>query len=265
MPTPAEEVLAKTILPTGLSSEEIRVQVPAEIRRRSFFSARTAEAEYLVKARQVCADVAAGKIGQSEARFRLEGFLDSVGYHDETGRWPGREGAITDIGSIARLDLIIDTQRDMAHSAAILKAQTPDLVAAYPAWRLIRDGQRDEPRDWNARWAAAFAECGGEGCARNGEFVARKDSPIWEKIGAGAGGYKDTLGNAFPPFAFNSGMGWDDVDADECERLGIKIDDVSPKGVSLAPDKADIDRVKKRLGPDMLKALERQLKADGVW
>ena len=265
MPTPAEEVLAKTILPTGLSSEEIRVQVSAEIRRRSFFSARTAEAEYLVKARQVCADVAAGKIGQGEARFQLEGFLDSIGYHDETGRYPGREGAITDVGSIARLDLIIDTQRDMAHSAAVLKAQTPDLVAAYPAWRLIRDGQRDEPRDWNARWAAAFAECGGEGCARNGEFVARKDSPIWEKIGAGAGGYKDTLGNAFPPFAFNSGMGWDDVDADECERLGIKIDDVSPKGVSLAPDKADIDRVKKRLGPDMLKALERQLKADGVW
>ncbi|MBQ1429142.1 MAG: hypothetical protein IIZ06_05685, partial [Kiritimatiellae bacterium] len=63
MPTPASEILAKAILPTGLSSADIRETVPAEIRRRSFFSARTAEAEYLVKARQVCADVAAGKIG----------------------------------------------------------------------------------------------------------------------------------------------------------------------------------------------------------
>jgi hypothetical protein len=138
MPTPADQILAKAIYPTGLSSDEIRVQVPAEIRRRSFFSARTAEAEYLVKARQVCADVAAGKIGQSEARFQLEGFLDSVGYHEETGRWPGREGAITDIGSIARLDLIIDTQRDMAHSMARIDAQTETSVAAFPAWRLVR-------------------------------------------------------------------------------------------------------------------------------
>ena len=264
MPEPADEILAKAILPTGLSSEEIRVQVPAEIRRRSFFSARTAEAEYLVKARQVCADVAAGKIGQNEARFQLEGFLDSVGYHDETGRYPGREGAITDIGSIARLDLIIDTQRDMAHSAAVLKAQTPDLVARFPAWRLVRDGDREEPRNWALRWNQAYQAVGGEGCARNGDWVARKDSPIWAAIGRGEGGYRDTLGNAFPPFAFNSGMGWDDVDADECERLGIDIEDVSPKGVSLAPDKADIERVRKQLGPEGLAALRKELAGLGL-
>lgn len=265
MPTPAEEVLAKAILPTGLSSEEIRVRVPAEIRRRSFFSARTAEAEYLVKARQVCADVAAGKIGVADARWELANFLNEIGYHEDMGRWAGREGAITDIGSIARLDLIIDTQRDIAHSAAMLETQTPSLVARFPCWRLVRVGKRRDPRDWTARWADAFDECGGEGCAPNGEFVARKDSPIWDKIGAGAGGYKDTLGNPFPPFAFNSGIDWEDVDADEAEKLGINIDDVSPKGVSLAPDKADIDRVKKKLGPEMLEALKGQLSGMGLW
>ena len=257
MPTPAEQVLAKAILPTGLSSADIRETVPAEIRRRSFFSARTAEAEYLVKARQVCADVAAGKIGQSEARFQLEGFLDSVGWPA-----PGNDsGDITDLGSIARLDLIIDTQRDMAHSVARLKAQTPEIVALKPAWRLTRVGTRKDPRNWEERWAQAAAAVNWEGVARNGEFVARKDSPIWEALGAGAGGHKDTLGNPYPPFAFNSGMDIFPVDADECESIGLDISDIRPpKGASLAPDKADIDRIKKKLGPEWLRELEREWK-----
>jgi hypothetical protein len=261
MPTPADEILRKAIMPTGLSSAEIRDTVAPEIRRRSFFSARTAEAEYLQKARQVCADVAAGRIGTAEARFRLERELDALG-HPNAGN---ESGDITDLGSIARLDLIIDTQRDMAHSAALLESQTPSLVARFPCWRLVRAGRRKDPRDWQARWAAAFNECGGKGCAPSGEMVARKDSPVWDKIGAGAGGYKDTLGNPFPPFAFNSGIDWEDVDADKAEALGIDIDDISPKGVSLAPDKADVDRVKKRLGPEMLEALKGQLSDMGLW
>ena len=257
MPTPASEILAKAILPTGLSSAELRETVAPEIRRRSFFSARTAEAEYLVKARQVCADVAAGKIGQSAARFQLEGFLDSVGWPA-----PGNDsGDITDLGSIARLDLIEDTQRDMAHSVAMLDAQTDANLAEFPAWRLTRFGTRRDPRNWAERWEQAAAAVYWEGVARNGEFVARKDSPIWEALGAGAGGHKDTLGNPYPPFAFNSGMDIFPVDADECESIGLDISDIRPpKGASLAPDKADIDRIKKRLGPEWLRELEREWK-----
>ena len=96
-------------------------------------------------------------------------------------------------------------------------------------------------------------------------MVARKDSPVWDKIGDGAGGYRDTLGNPYPPFAFNSGMDWEDVDIDTADGLGIDCEDIAPKGVSLAPDKADIDRVKKRLGPEMLEALKGQLSGMGLW
>jgi hypothetical protein len=175
--------------------------------------------------------------------------LDSVGYHDETGRYPGREGAITDIGSIARLDLIIDTQRDMAHSMARIDAQTETSVAAFPAWRLVRYGSRRDPRNWEKRWIDAFTEVGGEGCARNGDFVALKSSPIWAALGAGAGGYKDTLGNPFPPFAFNSGMDWDEVDADECARLGIDADGAKkPPRKSLDPDREDFKRAAEKVG-----------------
>jgi len=257
MPTPASEILAKAVMPTGLSSAELRDTVAPEIRRRSFFSARTAEAEYLVKARQVCADVAAGRIGTAEARFRLERELDALG-HPNAGN---ESGDITDLGSIARLDLIIDTQRDMAHSVARLKAQTPEIVALKPAWRLTRVGTRKDPRNWEERWAQAAAAVNWEGVARNGEFVARKDSPIWEALGAGAGGHKDTLGNPYPPFAFNSGMDVFPVDADECESIGLDISDIRPpKGASIAPDKADIDRIKKKLGPEWLRELEREWK-----
>ena len=254
MSTPAEQVLAKAILPTGLSSEEIRDTIAPEIRRRSFFSARTAEAEYLAKARQVCADVAAGKIGQSEARFQLEGFLDSVG-------WPApgnASGDITDLGSIARLDLIIDTQRDMAHSVALLDAQTDANLDEFPAWRLVRFGTREVPRKWGERWAAAVAACGGEGCARNGEMVALKGSPVWEHLGAGAGGYRDTLGNPYPPFAFNSGMDWESVDREEAEGLGlVPAEAKKGKRPSLDPSVADLTRVAKRIGP----GFEADLKA----
>jgi hypothetical protein len=254
MPTPAEEILAKAVMPTGLSSAEIRDTVSAEIRRRSFFSARTAEAEYLQKARQVCADVAAGRIGTAEARFRLERELDALG-HPNAGNV---SGDITDPGSIARLDLIIDTQRDMAHSIARVDAQSDAVVRAFPAWRLSRFGDRKDPRDWQARWAAAFNECGGKGCAPSGEMVARKDSPIWEKIGAGAGGHKDTLGNPYPPFAFNSGMDWEDVDAEECEALGIDVSDVTkPKSRSLGVLPEDIRRAESKVGPEFSGDLDR--------
>jgi hypothetical protein len=259
MPTPAEEILAKAVMPTGLSSAEIRDTVSAEIRRRSFFSARTAEAEYLEKARQVCADVAAGRIGTAEARFRLERELDALG-HPNAGN---ESGDITDPGSIARLDLIIDTQRDMAHSVARIQAQTPEIVALKPAWRLVRVGTRKDPRNWAERWEQAAAAVNWDGVARNGEMVARKDSPIWDALGAGAGGHKDTLGNPYPPFAFNSGMDIFPVDADECESIGLDVSDLRPpKGASLAPDKDDIDRIKKKLGADWLRELEREWKED---
>jgi hypothetical protein len=146
----------------------------------------------------------------------------------------------------------------MAHSIARVDAQSDAVVRAFPAWRLSRFGDRKDPRDWQARWAAAFNECGGKGCAPSGEMVARKDSPIWEKIGAGAGGHKDTLGNPYPPFAFNSGMDWEDVDAEECEALGIDVSDITrPKSRSLGVLPEDIRRAESKVGPDFSGDLDR--------
>jgi len=120
-----------------------------------------------------------------------------------------------------RIDLIVKTQRRMAQSLGQLAAQTPGVLKAFPAWRLRRRGTRMEPRgDWDRRWIAAGSETGWQGACKD-DFVALKGSPIWAALGQGAGGFRDAIGNPFPPFAFGSGMGWIAVTRGECIALGL--------------------------------------------
>jgi hypothetical protein len=44
---------------------------------------------------------------------------------------------------------------------------------------------------------------------------------VWQKLGDGAGGHKDTLGNPFAPFAFGSKYGLREVARDEALLLGV--------------------------------------------
>ncbi|MCR5751920.1 MAG: hypothetical protein K6G91_08150 [Kiritimatiellae bacterium] len=121
----------------------------------------------------------------------------------------------------ARIDFIAKTQRRMAQSLGQLAAQTPGVLMAFPAWRLVRRGTRQVPReDWARRWAAAGSATGWQGACRD-DFAALKNSPIWAALGEGAGGFKDVIGNPFPPFAFGSGMGWIAISRDEAKRLGL--------------------------------------------
>ena len=68
-----------------------------------------------------------------------------------------------------------------------------------------------------------------------GDFVALKSSPIWQALGDGVGGFKDTLGNPYPPFAFGSGMGWTDVSADDAASLGLETHPQAPATRHQAP------------------------------
>lgn len=120
-----------------------------------------------------------------------------------------------------RIDFIMKTQRRMAQSLGQLSAQTPGVLKAFPAWRLTRRGTRQEPRDdWDRRWTAAGSATGWQGACKD-VYVALKNSPIWSALGEGAGGYRDAIGNPFPPFAFGSGMGWIAVTRGECVALGL--------------------------------------------
>jgi hypothetical protein len=79
------------------------------------------------------------------------------------------------------------------------------------------------PRDWPERWDDARIATIAEGStdAYTGRMVALKNHPIWQALGDGAGGYRDTLGNPWPPFAFRSGMGVIEVSRDDAMDLGL--------------------------------------------
>ena len=234
---PADIIRIKDLLPTAMGSDELREQIAADILRRSVFSARMESSRYLARVRDVCAEFADGAINRAKA---MELLMEELG---RMGHSPLDGGGLTNPASIKRLDLIVNTQRGMAASVARMNAQTEGVLHQFPAWELTRVSGRAMPRsDWPARWAAAGASCGFEGALQD-RFMALKDSPIWQALGDGAGGYRDTLLNPFPPFAYGSGMGWVAVARAECIALGLIEGDEEvgrPDGASLSPTEREL-------------------------
>ena len=251
--TPAEIIRLKELLPTILGSEEIREQIATDILQRSIFSARMESAHYLKRLREVCTELLTGEINHGTAIADLGSLLEQMGHSAE-------DGALTNPASERRLQLILDTQTQMAASVARLQSQTPDTVYFTPAWELIRFEPRRIPRaDWPQRWQAAGESVGWEGALTlrgitGDRMIALKSSPIWQALGNGVGGFTDTLGNPYPPFAYSSGMDWIGVDREECIQLGlIAPDEESPdpaalSAVSLAPDGIDYQDAAARYG-----------------
>ena len=142
---------------------------------------------------------------------------------------------------------------------------SPEVLDEYPALEFKRLFDRNVPRglqrgpkgtiisvpedNWPSRWAAAGAEAGDDdwldwiGDAQTGRGVALKSSGIWQALGDGAGGYDDTLGNPFPPFAFNSGFMTFDVSRKEAVNLGLigATDEAKPAPVNFAKLFAEVD------------------------
>lgn len=261
--TAAEAILNKAILPTHLDSAEIRAQIAAEVRRRSIFSATVKKYGYLQRFQEASAKVASGEWNDAKARDFMQQALDELGFDrdsriftDELGlRAPPEKGSLQDLSSRARMQLQIETNVRQARSVAQAKAgSTPSALSMFPAWKLVRIYGRRVPRDWGLRWMAAGDSVGWEGAAKGypgptGEprMIALKSSPIWEAIGAGAGGYSDTLGNAYPPFAFGSGLGWLEGSAEESKAVGLG--ESGPVAAALDPGEQEIAAALERLGP----------------
>lgn len=251
---PADVIRLKELLPTTLGSDEIRARYAREILARSVFAARMASAPYLAKVREVCAAFAAGEIGAAAARERLLRALAQMG-HPTQGVDPDD---LRDHASERRLNLILKTQREMAASVAQLASQNEGTVAAYPAWLLTRLASRRVPRgDWDARWRAAGESVGWTGAyprfvhEDGGGYVALKSSPVWAALGDGAGGFTDTLGNPYPPFAYSSGLSWLQVDRAACERLGLLArgeKTAAPERATLSPAEREIADAASRYG-----------------
>ena len=107
------------------------------------------------------------------------------------------------------IDIVIDTWLEWDASLNRLRNQTSDTIQLSPDWELCRFDRPRFQRDWNARRKAAAEAVGWKGVRRRTKkMIAQKDSPIWAALGSGAGGYDDTWGLPYPPFAIGSGMDW---------------------------------------------------------
>ena len=218
MPAVAEILAAKVPTPTALDSAAIRARWSRRLREQALFSARMTLEGYLRRVREVLVRIAEGRLDASAARLALTDKLAELGYSPE----PGAEGTLKDARSLARLNLVLKTNRQTAASLAQLaESEDPDVARLSPAWELYSAGWRRTHRtDWPQRWKAAGDAVGWQGACK-GRMVALKSSPIWQALGNGAGGFRDTLGNPYPPFAFGSSYAWFPVDRLEAKELGL--------------------------------------------
>ena len=230
MPSVAEIIGLKTPTPTALDTAGIRACWSQRLREQALFSARMTLQGYLDRVQTVLMQVADGALDASAARLALTETLAQLGYTPE----PGTAGTLRDARTLARLNLVLKTNRQTAASLAQLaESEDPQVAALFPAWELASGGYRKQHRtDWPQRWKAAGERVAWRGAHRT-KMVALKSSPIWQALGDGAGGFRDTLGNPYPPFAFGSSYEWVPVDRLEARELGL-LDDTANRAAPAA-------------------------------
>jgi hypothetical protein len=206
-PRPFKEAVqsreVRELLPTDFRTKLLDT-LPVELRERAFFSAGVTSAEFLQSASDKIDELLAGTTDRATKRAELKKLLDSLGYHPADGE----QGTLTDLSSDDRLNLILDTNLEMAQGyGSWAQGQDEAVLDQWPAQELIRVINSKVPRDWPARWAAAGGNFFG------GRMIALKNDPIWVEI--------SRFGTPYPPFDFNSGMDVTDVDRDEAMALGL--------------------------------------------
>ncbi len=209
----------RSLLPTTLSSAELRDALPAEFMERAVFSARVSNAQFLQEIDDVVRKYVAGEMDLATAKAQLAEFLRRTGYIAKLGE----AGTIKDLSSDARIDLIVRTNAGMAQGyGQFIQGQTPGALDLFPCSELFRLRARKKERAWNQRWEAVG------GVVHDGRMIARKDDDIWMRLG---NSFDDSLGNPYPPFAFNSGMWVKPVHRKVAMQYGIigEWDQVTPQ------------------------------------
>lgn len=209
-PLPFEEAIqsreVRQILPTDFRTALLQ-QIPAELRERAMFSAGVTNAQFLQDASDEIQDILDGKQDRATARLKMKQLLDRLGYVPPEGE----EGTLTDLGSDDRLNLILDTNVQMAQGYGRWKqGQDPTILDAWPAQELIdtNPGQTENRRDWEQIWENA-----GGTVQPDGRMIALKNDPIWVEI--------SRFRLPYPPFDFGSYWDVADVDYDEAVALGL--------------------------------------------
>lgn len=216
----ADDILNKSILPTHLSSKEVKATWSQKLKDKSLFSAKTIQEPYLQTVRQTLEKIAKGDIATAEARRDMTIKLDELGV-DVTKT----EGVLNpvvrmqDIASKIRMELIIKTNVGTAQSMAQQATnENPVVAIMYPAWELRSGEYRKTHRPWFKIWSENASRVNYKGVSRDtSRMIALTTSPIWDRLGQSS----DGLGNPYPPYRFNSSYSWARVSRAECIKLGL--------------------------------------------
>lgn len=256
-----EKLRGRGVLPAGWDSEQWR-RVPTGIRERAFFSARVESARVLTRMQDYLSDYLAedraleshgGLRAQGRAEFvanmRELAIREGLGVVDpETGEIDPviREGNLQDIRSVARLELIFDTQTEAAQEYGYWQqGQDPDVLEVWPAQRFIRVRPVAAPRPYHE--------------AALGEVRRKDDLEFWV-------GLNRDFGVPWGPWGFNSGCGVEDVDRDEAVELRVMAEEEEVRPVEREFNEG-LQAGVRDISPDILAALERSTggqAADGV-
>lgn len=278
------ELARRRLVPTALSTEQLR-EIDASVRRQALFSARMTQLHALQALQDSLKAMLEARENLAAAKLRMQEQLRALGYDAAAGGFPedqgavppARQGTLRDLASDKRMTLTITTNyRIVSNQVFAARGMEERRLHQWPAWELVRIGRVRTPRgfkrsrggalepvpgdDWQARWTAA----GGELYDKGTRMIAPKGADVWQKLGDGAGGYKDTLGNPFAPFAFGSKYGVREVARDTCLELGViepnEAESAAPR--ELPPNVVPVVQSKAAaagLDPALIAAMKRDL------
>lgn len=231
----------KKLMPTHLKSADLEMLQTA-VRERALFSARTLWSSYLEKVGSAVERILKPETKEREdgskftdgldlprARLELREALKEIGYRAEKGK----EGTLEDLSSEKRLNLVVETNVEMAQGyGQWTQGQDEAVLDQWPGQELFRAEARKMERDWETRWIEAAQSVRDMNALRvfgeTGRMITRKDSAIWSAL--------SRFGQPYPPFDFQSGMWVRDIDREESEALGL----LQP-GERLVPKKASFE------------------------
>lgn len=223
----ADILSAKTPIGAALKTDGWEA-MPRALRESAFFSAGVESVKALEVAQRGLVQILEqmrndnGTLAMDRSKWieEIQGIANGLGLR---AKEPGSVGSIRDFGSERRLAEIFRQQISGAQSQSYyLSGQDPDVLDAWPAQELVRVRESKDKRDWGRRWVDAG------GSLVSGRMVALKTDGIWTRI--------SRFGRPWPPFDFGSGMGLEEIDREEAERLGL----IKP-GEILKPSTAAFD------------------------
>jgi hypothetical protein len=242
----------KEIRPTDQTSAEIaRDRVYFD--HRGMFSAQTLSAQLLQEYQNQLVKMGKGEANMAEARLAMKRMIAELEIDAPSEK---EAGTITDLGSNSRIGLVLETNLAMARGyGQYRESMDPEVLAAWPAFELVRVGYRKVPREWIVIWDQARISLGNRTTATNaeatGRMVAKKGDPIWLAI--------SDCGQPWPPFKYRSGMGLEDVIYDEAVELGVIAPQQKIAPAKIVSFNSGVSSSTASLGPAMIAALAASL------